>query len=97
VTWITLGWVMGGGKSLGIAMWLFGPAWTGVEWSRLSTFLRHSVSVKNIRIPHCLSQSLEPSGCKSEAILRMAALQSLHQRLAFQAPEDSFGNAAHAL
>jgi hypothetical protein len=77
---------MGGGKSLGTAMWLLVPrGQTSVGRSRLSTFLKHSVSVKNIRIPHCLSQYLEPSGCKAEEIPRMAAVQSLHQRLAFQA------------
>jgi hypothetical protein len=59
--WIILGWVTGGGKSLGIAMWLLVPRghWTGgcgVEWSSLSTFLKHSISVEKIRIPHCLSQ-----------------------------------------
>jgi hypothetical protein len=83
--WIILGWVTGGGKSLGTAMWLLvprGQAWSGVVYQ--STFLKHSISVKNSRIPHCLSQYLERSARKSETIPRMAALQSLHQRLAFQ-------------
>ena len=83
--WIILGWVTGGGKSLGTAMWLLvprGQAWSGVVYQ--STFLKHSISVKNRRIPHCLSQYLERSARKLETIPRMAALQSLHQRLAFQ-------------
>jgi hypothetical protein len=56
--WITLGWVTGGGKSLGIAMWLRDRCglWSVVY---LSTFLKHSISVRNRRIPHCLSQYLD--------------------------------------
>jgi hypothetical protein len=44
LTWITLGWVTGGGKGLGMAMWLLVPR--GQVWSGVAIDLPQTLDIR---------------------------------------------------